>query len=84
MKIKVLNEIAYVLLEDGEIIFIDYKSGSRSASSIFHGNVSFFDVHDSGKLILLERLTNLCLSLSATCIIFISSVDYISNYRTYS
>ena len=54
VKMIVHEETVFIYLEDGEICFINYSSGNRKRTSQFHGILSYFDIHPSGKIIILN------------------------------
>jgi len=54
VKMIVHEETIFIYLEDGEICFINYSSGNRKRTSQFHGILSYFDIHQSGKIIILN------------------------------
>ena len=51
LTVKIFKKQVYVLLQNGELCFINMSSGARSQSSLFFGQLAFFDLSDSGKLI---------------------------------
>ena len=54
VKMIVHEETIFIYLEDGEICFVNYSSGNRKRTSQFHGILSYFDIHPSGKIIILN------------------------------